>query len=208
MSLDTGYSMLARTCGNASSGDENRESRIEKLRGAKMPIIFHCEYCGKKIEAADSVGGKWGKCPACHNKLYVPSSDSGEELKLAPIDVTNKEREEQLMAETHKLTQDILHEREAPEGATETAGSIETAGPVFEMSERELTKYIIMHLRLMADSELYEAQRITALIAPHGVQAVKILDKIALSEIREPELADIPQHVLSGSIRALRDEMS
>jgi len=167
-----------------------------------MAIIFHCEHCGKKIEAAESAGGKWGKCPACHNKLYVPSSDSGEELKLAPIDVTDKEREKQLMAETHKLTQDILQEREVPEGATETAG------PVFEMSERELMKYIIMYLRLMADSELYEAKRIAALIAPHGVQAVKIIDKIALSEIPEPELADISQLVLSGSIRALRDEIS
>ncbi|MCH7556141.1 MAG: hypothetical protein IIB56_01650 [Planctomycetes bacterium] len=173
-----------------------------------MAIILHCEYCGKKIEAAESAGGKWGKCPACHNRLYVPSSDSGEELKLAPIDVTDEEREKQLMAETHKLTQDILHEREVPEGTPETIGPIGTAGPVLEMSERELTKYIITYLRLMADSELYEAHRIAGLIAPHSVQAVKILDKIALSEMPEPELADIPQHVLSGSIRTLRDEMS
>jgi hypothetical protein len=37
---------------------------------------------------------------------------------------------------------------------------------------------------------------------------VKILDKIALSEMPEPELADISQLALSGSIRALRDEIS
>ena len=173
-----------------------------------MAIIFHCEHCGKKIEAAESAGGKWGKCPACHNRLYVPSSHSGEGLKLAPIDVTAEEREKQLMAETHKLTQDILKEREIPEGANETIGPIETAGPVLEMSERELTKYIITYLRLMADSELYEAHRIAGLIAPHSAQVLEILDRIALSEILEPELADIPQHVLSGSIRALRDEIS
>ncbi len=173
-----------------------------------MAIILHCEYCGKKIEAADSTGGKWGKCPACHNKLYVPSLHSGEGLKLAPIDVTAEEREKQLMAETHKITQDILREREGPEGTPETIGPIETAGPVLNMTERELTKYIIMYLRLMADNELYEAHRITGLIAPHSVQAVKILDKIALSEMPEPELADISQLALSGSIRALRDEIS
>jgi len=172
-----------------------------------MAIIFHCEHCGKKIEAAESAGGKWGKCPACHNKLYVPSSHSGEELKLAPIDITAEEREKQLMAETHKLTQDILQEREVPEGTPETIGPIETAGPVLEMSERELTKYIIMYLKLMADSELYEAHRIVGLITPHSEQAVNILDKIALSEMPEPELADISQLALSGSIRALRDEI-
>jgi hypothetical protein len=173
-----------------------------------MPIKFHCEHCGKKIEAPDSAGGKWGKCPACHNRLYVPSPQSGEKLKLAPIDETDKEREKRLMAETHKLTQDILKEREVPEGADETAGPIETAGPVLEMGERELTKYIIMYLRLMADRESYEAHRIAGLIAPHSEEAVKILDKIAFSEILEPELVDIPQHVLSGSIRALREEIS
>jgi len=172
-----------------------------------MSIIFHCDHCGKKIEAADSAGGRWGKCPACHNRLYVPSSHSGEELKLAPIDETDLEREQRLLAETHKLTQDILQERDVPEATSETIGPIETAGPVLEMSERELTKYIIMYLRLMADSELYEAHRIAGLIAPHSEQAVEILDKIALGEILEPELADVPQHILSGSIRALRDEI-
>ena len=53
-----------------------------------MAIVFHCEHCGKEIRAADTAGGKWGRCPACHNKLYVPKmeEDEEEELKLAPID--------------------------------------------------------------------------------------------------------------------------
>lgn len=164
-----------------------------------MAIIFHCDYCGKKIEAADSAGGKWGKCPACHNKLYVPGIDSGEELKLAPVDETDLEREKRLMAETHKITQDILQEREVPDGPAGPAGA------VYEMSEKELTKNIIVYLRQMADGELDEAERTAALIAPFRAQVVEIIDRIALSEIPEPELADIPQQVLSGSIRALRN---
>jgi len=179
-----------------------------KLRGAKMAIIFHCEHCGREIKAADSAGGKWGKCPACHNRLYVPGADYGEELKLAPIDVTSEEREKQLMDETHKLTQDILQEREIPEGATEEIEPIQTAGPVIEVGEKELTKYVIMYLRQMADGQFYEAHRIAGLITPYNDQAVEILDKIALSEIPETELADVPQHVLSGFIRTLRDEIS
>jgi hypothetical protein len=167
-----------------------------------MAIIFHCEHCGKKIEAADSAGGKWGKCPACHNKLYVPNPDSGEELKLAPVDMTDLEREKQLMAETHKLTQDILQEREVPDKPPEPAGA------VYEMSEKELMKNIIMYLRQTAYGELGEAERTAALIAPFADQAVQIIDRIALSEIPEPELADIPQQMLSGSIRSLREKIS
>jgi len=164
-----------------------------------MAIVFHCEYCGKKIEAADTAGGKWGKCPACHNKLYVPSVDTGEELKLTPIDETAVERAHRLMAETHKLTQDILKEREIPDGPAPLAGA------VYQMGDRELTQNIIMYFRQMVYGELDEAERTAALIAPFGQRAVVIIDRIALSEIPEPELADIPPQVLAGSIRTLRE---
>ena len=167
-----------------------------------MAIMFHCNYCGKKIEAPDSAGGKWGKCPACHNKLYVPSPEVDEELKLAPIDESEEERKKRLMAETLKLTQDILQEREIPNGPAEADE------PISGMGERELTKNIIMYLRQMADDELYDAQRTVALIARHGPQATKILDRMALSETPEPELADIPRQVLSALIKTLRTEIS
>ena len=167
-----------------------------------MGIIFHCEHCGKKIEAADNASGKWGKCPSCHNKVYVPGTALGEELKLAPIDESDVERERRLMAETHKLTQDILQEREVPDGPPEPAG------PVYEMSEKELTKNIILYLRQMAIGDLDEADRTAALIAPSEAQAMEIIDRIALSEIPEPELADIPQQVLAGLIRTLRSKIS
>jgi len=167
-----------------------------------MAIIFHCEYCGKKIEAPDNAGGKRSKCPACHNKLYVPGLSADEELKLAPIDATDLEEQKRLMDETHKLTQDILQEREVPDGPAGAA----TSAP--EISDKELTKNIIVYLRQMADGELDEAQRTADLIAPYGPQAIKILDRIALSEMPEPELADIPQQVLSGFIRNLRTRIS
>jgi hypothetical protein len=167
-----------------------------------MAITFHCEHCGKKIEAADTAGGKWGKCPACHNKLYVPSPDTGEELKLAPVDETDQERKKRLMAETYKLTQDILQERDIPEGP-----AVPPAGAVYELSEQELKRNVIAYLRQMAEGELDEAERTAALIAPSGDRVVRIIDRIALSEIPEPELADIPQQMLAGAIRALRNRM-
>ncbi len=164
-----------------------------------MAIVFHCEHCSRKIEAADSAGGKWGKCPACHNKIYVPRPVSEEEeLKLAPIDETAEEREKRLMAETYKLTQDILQEREVPDGPREAGGA------AYDMSDSELRKNVITYLRQMAQGELDEAESTGALIVPYGSRVTNILDKIALSEIPEPELKDIPQQLLSGAIRALR----
>ena len=167
-----------------------------------MAIVFHCEHCGKEIKAADSAGGKWGKCPSCHNKLYVPSLGSDEELKLAPVDESDEEKQKRLMNETYELTQEILLERETPNGPPGTAK------PVTEANVKELTKNIILYLRQMADGDLDDAQKTADLIAPYGQYAVKILDRIALSEMPEPELVDIPQQVLSGLIRNLRSRIS
>jgi hypothetical protein len=167
-----------------------------------MSIVFHCEHCGKKIKASNSAGGKWEKCPSCHNKLYIPDLRSGEELKLAPIDGEDEEKQRELMNETHHLRQEILLEREVPEGPP---GS---GRPALEISEKELTKNIILYLRQMANGELDEATRTTDSIVPYGRQAVRILDKIAVSEMPEPDLADVPPQVLSGLIRNLRTRIS
>ena len=167
-----------------------------------MSIVFHCEHCGKKIKASNSAGGKWEKCPSCHNKLYIPDLETGEELTLAPIDGEVEEKQKELMNETHHLRQEILLEREVPEGPP---GS---GRPALEISEKELTKNIILYLRQMANGELDEATRTADSIVPYGRQAVKILDKIAVSEMPEPDLADVPPQVLSGLIRNLRSRIS
>jgi hypothetical protein len=125
--------------------------------------------------------------------------DIGEELKLAPVNETDLEREHRLMAETHRLTQDILKEKDIPDGPPPPTGA------VYDMGDKELTQHIITYLRQMVSGELDEAERTAALISPFGHRAVAIIDRIALSEIPEPELADIPPQVLAGSIRSLRD---
>ena len=171
-----------------------------------MPITFHCNHCGKKIEAPDNAGGKWGKCPACHNKVYVPSPPSDdEELKLAPVDENEEEKKRQLMAETYNLSQRILEERETPQTG---ASPKQARPPSSSMSEKQLTRNIIMYLRLMADGDLEQAQNVENLVTPYGSRATAVLDTIAVSQMPEPELADVPPQVLSGLIRTLRAKIS
>ncbi len=167
-----------------------------------MSIVFHCQHCNKKIEAAETAGGKWGKCPACHNKIYVPDLRKDDDLKLAPIDESEEERKKRLMAETYRLQQDILKEREVPESAGPSSG------PVPSIVSKDLEKQIIKYLRQMADGDLEQARRTALTIAPHRKDAVGIIDRIALSEIPKPELAKIPPQVLSGFIRSLRSDIS
>jgi cytochrome c1 len=166
-----------------------------------MSIIFNCEHCGKKIKSPDEAAGKWGKCPACHNKIYVPKSNNeeDEELKLAPVDETEIEKQKRLLAETYKLTQDIMGESQIP---GEPAGKADTSAS--ETDDERLMTDIVTYLRQMADGELDQAEKIVKRILSAGDRALKILNDIAYSEIPEPELADIPKQVLSGLIRTLR----
>jgi len=166
-----------------------------------MSITFHCEYCGKKIKAQDGAGGKWSNCPSCNNKLYIPDlSSGGEDLKLAPVDENDEVERKKLMAETYKLQQDILEEREDDKKDASSAWS--------EISDKQLTIFIINHLRQTADGQLGQAEESLKSIACCGDRAVRILDRIALSDIPEPELADIEPQVLSGLIRTLRNNIS
>jgi hypothetical protein len=166
-----------------------------------MAIKFHCEHCGKKIEAPNNAGGKWGKCPKCHNKVYVPNVDAGEELKLAPVDKSDEERRKELMYETYKLTQEILLERKSPDGPTEPITSTS------DITDKQLTDNLIAYLRQMADRNLDQAETVFEMIIPCSNRAVEILDRIALSELPEEPLADVPQQVLSGLIRDLRNRL-
>jgi DNA-directed RNA polymerase subunit RPC12/RpoP len=166
-----------------------------------MSITFHCVHCGKKIEAQDRAGGKWGKCPACHNKIYVPELESDEELKLAPIDETDEETKKRLIAETYQLSQDILREREIPNAAA----PLSTPTPA--ASEEDLTQSVVSYLRQMADGDLDSAMQTARLIVPFGRRSLEILDRMAVSDMPEPELGDIPPQVLSGLIRNLREQI-
>ena len=172
-----------------------------------MGISFHCEYCGKKIEAPDTAGGKWGKCPACRNKVYVPANNPPDDmLRLAPIDTEEERRRKKMAAEVDRLREKILNEKDVPEEGIVPKDQPAAPEPG-DLSDAELTTFIISYLRQMADGELDLAEQTAKTILSNGQNAIRPLEKIALSEIPEPEIADIPQQVLSGLIKSLRNRI-
>ncbi len=182
-----------------------------------MSITIQCEHCDKKIEAPETAGGKWGKCPRCHNKIYVPKLESNEEeeLRLAPIDEMEEQRQRELIAESLRVERDILSEKKVPPEESDDPKELdieEDYSPselgLSEISDEKLTENIIVYLSLMADGQLEQAEQRLELITPYGQKAVEFIDKVALSEIPEPELADIPSQILSGLIRTLRSEIA
>lgn len=169
-----------------------------------MSITFHCEYCGKKIQAPDNAGGKWGKCPGCHNKLFVPPAQvKDDELKLAPIDETEEQRQKRLLAESFKLRQNILSETAEPDDEK----GAKPARPAAAADDKKVTTQIVTYLKLMVNGELDKAERVASGIKTFGDQAADILDQIAYGEKSLDELEDIPQQVLFGMIKELQEKI-
>ena len=159
-----------------------------------MPITLHCESCKKKIIAPDNAGGKWGKCPFCGHRSYIPMPETGEEeeLKLAPIDENEEKQYNQMMKETFAITENLLHIKEDPAEATPA-----------KTNESEIAALIIKYMRLMADGSLDEANSIAGKIIAYKATARTILGNILKSKQPEPQLQDIPRKVLERYIKDL-----
>lgn len=170
-----------------------------------MPISFSCESCKKKVKAPDGAGGKWGKCPECGHRCYVPmpaSAFKGEdELTLAPVDEKDETKFGELMRETHSLTQNILHE-------TGPLEDEESEHDPNDTERRELIKQIIIYLQLIAHGELEQAQQKLKSIARFKGAAKEILKKMAKAQRPEPELADVPPKLLKGFLKDLHAKLA
>jgi DNA-directed RNA polymerase subunit RPC12/RpoP len=169
-----------------------------------MTISFHCESCKKKIKAPDEAGGKWGKCPYCTHRCYVPlpKSDDEPELKLAPIDDAEETHMTDLMRQTRELSQKILHERQALE---DTPGEDPNEHKAIE---KDIIKKSILYLRQMADGELQQAEKTFEQLRRHKKPSLRILSAMARAERPEPELSDIADNILQGLIRDASTKLS
>jgi len=170
-----------------------------------MPISFHCQSCKKKIKAPDNAGGKWGNCPFCKHRCYIPSARSADEpeLKLAPLDPSEETQINSLIKETKTLTQSLLAMEMPVEDDADSHGDDRTA------EEKEIIKKCIIYLRQMADGQLGPAESTIAKLKKHHKKpALRILASMARAEKPEPELADLPGGILQGLIRDASTKLS
>jgi len=169
-----------------------------------MPISFHCESCKQKIKAPDETGGKWGRCPHCKHKCYIPLPKPPDEpeLKLIPMDESEETQMDQLMRETKNITKEILSQSSLPEEDAAAPGGAQT------VEEKEIIKTCILYLRQMADGELAAAEHTFSQLKKHKKTALRVLSSMARSDRPEPELADLPPRMLEGMIRDVSAKMS
>ncbi len=164
-----------------------------------MSINFHCQSCKKKIKAPDDSGGKWGSCPYCNHRNYVPrpKAPNEEELKLVPIDESEETQYGSMMEETFDVTQEILHETDMPE---DDGGR--------GMGEKEVLLCIVRYLQHMSRGQLDDAEEMSGRLKGSKELALDVLNRLGRTGKMEPELEAIPHKLLVGFMKTLREELS
>ena len=165
-----------------------------------MSISLHCESCKKKIKTPDDFGGKWGNCPFCNHRCYIPSppAPDDEELTIAPLDDGDEAQYSQMMQETRALRQGVLQGQKLPD---------ERSSADAKLSEKGLTKEIVVYLRYMADGELGLASGPMGKIIANKASGLAVLKRMAKADRPEPELQDLPPKVLKGLIKNLYSKL-
>lgn len=168
-----------------------------------MPISLHCPFCGKAIRAGDDAAGKWGSCPSCHQKVYVPNPED-EPLSLEPIDQAAERERARLLAETKELQRRLMREQALPEdargaGRPRAGEEREPSAPALDMR-----KMVLNYATAMAQGRLEESEQFAAMIRRDLKSANDVIQQIIADEIPPPELAAIPRPVLIGFFKQLR----
>ena len=167
-----------------------------------MSISFSCEKCGKKIKAPDDAGGKFGSCPGCGNKCYIPLPlpEGEKELTLSPLDEESEVSHDKMMKQTHSLTENILNETAVPEDDKNHRGHIAA-------TEKEILKHIIIWAKQMVAGQLDPAEETAKKLKKHSAAAKDIISRMRRSQSPESELADIPPDLLVGLMKQLYSQL-
>jgi len=167
-----------------------------------MAIEFHCEHCGRLVRAADEHAGKRGKCPTCHQSVYVPTpSEALEPLRLAPIDEQAERERQRLAHDAAQLAQALRGERESPPEGSHGPEPIAVGGlPAHGDIESAIIEYVLA----MASGRLTDADALAIEVQGRMNQAEPIIDRLSLDEIPPPKLAKVPRPVLRGFLKQLR----
>jgi hypothetical protein len=170
-----------------------------------MTIEFHCNHCDELVRTADENAGKRGKCPRCHQSVYIPTPpDKIEPLRLAPVDETEEEERRRLQRESQELSRDLQSEQ--AETPPDSGTSSMSAPPPFDDPRlpSDMETLVTDYALYMAEGKLNEAQSLATEIRRDMDRAEEFIQRITIDELPPARLAHIPRPVLQGFMKQLR----
>lgn len=169
-----------------------------------MSIEFNCPSCEKSIRAPDTAGGKYGKCPFCEVKVYIPSPPSPDdgEIKIAPINEEEEQIERELIRESVRFAAafDKDPDKLPPEGAEGRGGARKTEPPPGEVID--VADEVEAFVAAMRDSKLQDAERVLARLKRGGSRAKDYVEGLLLDPT-PPPIGNVPKPLLMGFLKSL-----
>ncbi|MBU0637910.1 MAG: hypothetical protein KKB50_03525 [Planctomycetes bacterium] len=168
-----------------------------------MAIEFHCNHCGKLVRTSEEHAGKQGKCPACHQHVYIPTPPSKiEPLGLSPVDESAEREQARLEEESRRLAQRLASERERqPDADLPPAAFADDLLP----PRTDMETLVIEYALCMAEGDLAGAEELAREIRQNMASAEEVMQRLTLDEIPPTQLAKIPAPVLVGFFKQLRE---
>ncbi len=168
-----------------------------------MTIEFHCSRCGKLVRTTEENAGKFGKCPGCHQSVYIPTpSEDLEPLRLAPVDEKAERERHRLEQEARELAQKLRDETDVPPEAAR-APLPEPVGDARLAPDME--GMIIEYAVHMSQGRLNEAQELANEIRQDLPRAQEAIQRLVGDELPPKRWEKIPRPVLLKFLRQLRE---
>jgi DNA-directed RNA polymerase subunit RPC12/RpoP len=168
-----------------------------------MSIELHCPQCGKQIKAPDNAGGRYGKCPYCGGRAYIPMPDEQrEEIGVAPLDEDELERERRMRREALALEAQVLHETKPPPPGVESPTRGGPTGAHAEGEVVDMAAEVNRYLVAMRDSKLEQADKAVGKLARAGARARDYVQGLMIDEMPLP-IDNVPPPVLKGFLKSL-----
>ncbi len=181
-----------------------------------MTIEFHCDHCGKTVQAPASAGGKNGKCPHCQAVNYIPlPDDEGGELPLVPLDEGDERRRRKATAEDFATRRRLLSEKSSPRDAggrpkfrrpdVPSGSSASSTAP--GLPRKKLTSLVVSFVEAMSGGKLEAANAVAAQLAGHKAEVSRLLDDWLSEDLSGYGLPTLPKPVLMGFLKQLRGRL-
>jgi len=173
-----------------------------------VSIELHCDHCSKLIRAPDEAAGRRGKCPYCHQSVYIPSPPEAiEEIPLSPVDEGGEQEQKRLTEEMRRTQRELLAEHRPPPDRAVPV-SRESAMPETIRDEGDSVEDMVVdYLLLMRESQLVEAEAVLADLLKQKAAARAVVERLSTDAVPPEALAGIPAAVYHGFLKNLRSQL-
>jgi len=172
-----------------------------------MTVELHCSHCGALVRAPSQAAGRWGKCPRCGHKIYVPTpaDEVSEEIPLVPLDEQEERRAQRQRDRDRRLEAELLEGGGDASGPAPPVESGEPVGtpPAFD----PLTEMLLRYVRGMAQGRLADCDSIVAALVGKRKAVTHAVERLLAAPPPGAEVDDLPLPVVGAYLKQLLSQL-